>query len=118
MAQWCLGLLQTREVEPGLYTGVSQFDGATGWVRVDADPATGSVDYSVGATRDRLVRRIGARVSAGSTLGYAPDECLVTLLAWCPRDMSDERWARLVATHETEIELIRAQLEAGAEARR
>ena len=39
---------------------------------------------------------------------------MVTLVAWRTGDMSDERWARLMHTHETEIELIRAQLAAAA----
>ncbi|MBL8381539.1 MAG: hypothetical protein JNM90_00575 [Burkholderiales bacterium] len=112
MARWVLGLWNCREVEPGLFEGASLFDGATGFVRVVADAARGQVDYLVGATRTTLVPRIQAGVIAGETLGHPAGTCVVTLTAWRTGDMSDERWARLMHTHETEIELIRAQLAA------
>lgn len=113
MSRWILGLWNCRQAEPGLFEGTSLFDGATGWVRVSVDIARHQVDYHVGATPAVLVPRIRAVVTAGERLGHPPGTCLVTLEAWRTGDMADERWARLVHTHETEIELIRAQLEAG-----
>ena len=110
MSRWILGLWNCRETAPGLFTGVSLFDGASGWVRVVADAGRGQVDYLVGATPETLVPRIRACVIDGPRLGHADGTCLVTLEAWRTGDMSEERWARLVATHETEIELIHAQL--------
>lgn len=110
MSRWILGLWNCRETSPGLFTGVSLFDGASGWVRVVADAGRGQVDYLVGGTPEKLVPRIRACVIDGPLLGHALATCLVTLEAWRTADMSDERWARLVATHETEIELIHAQL--------
>ena len=114
MSRWILGLWNCRETQAGLFTGESLFDGATGWVRVKVDAAAGLVDYLVGATPESLVQRIRASVIAGGLLGHAPGTCVVTLVAWRTGDMSDERWARLMHTHETEIELIRAQLAAAA----
>ena len=35
----------------------------------------------------------------------------VTLLAWREAGMSDERWSRLIASHEAEILLLRARIE-------
>jgi hypothetical protein len=37
--------------------------------------------------------------------------CIVSLIAWRERSMTDARWERLVACHETEIRLIQALLE-------
>ncbi|MEY4711978.1 MAG: hypothetical protein RIS88_1428 [Pseudomonadota bacterium] len=112
MSRWVLGLWNCREVEPGLFQGESLFDGAGGWVRVVVDAARGQVDYWVGATPQALAPRIRAHVAGGETLGHPAGTCLVTLLAWRTGDMADERWQRLMTTHETEIELIRAQLAA------
>jgi hypothetical protein len=112
MSRWNLGLRQCREVEPGLFRGESLFDGGVGWVRVTVDAGRGRVEYGVGRSADALVPRIHAEVIDGARLGHAAGTCLVTLHAWRPGGMSDERWQRLVHTHETEIELIRAQLEA------
>ncbi len=112
MSRWILGLWNCRETAPGLFTGESLFDGGLGWVRVVADCGRGQVDYLVGGTPETLVPRIRAGVIDGPLLGHAPGTCLITLEAWRTGDMSEERWARLMHTHETEIELIRAQLEA------
>jgi hypothetical protein len=113
MARWCLGMMECREAKPGLMKGRSLFDGAEGWVRIDADPAKLAVDYWCGASPETLSPRIHARVIPGPVLGYGADQCLATLVAWRPAGMADDRWQRLVATHETEILLIRDQL-AGA----
>jgi len=43
-------------------------------------------------------------------LGYGAGECLATLLAWRPAGMTDDRWRRLIVTHETEMLLVRDQL--------
>jgi hypothetical protein len=110
LARWSLGLTDCREVAPGLLRGVSLFDGSTSWVRIELWPERLAVDYHVGPAPERLVARIHARVIAGEQLGYAPQTCLVSLLAWRPADMGEERWQRLVHAHETEIELIQAQL--------
>lgn len=114
MRRWNLGLWNCRETEPGLYTGESLFDGARGWLRVQADPARGLVDYLVGPDPERLAPRIRASVQAGDTLGHGADSCVVSLQAWRTADMSDARWQRLAQTHETEIELICSQLESDA----
>lgn len=110
MSRWILGLWNCQEVQPGLFKGESLFDNSGGWVRVRVDMERGLVDYLVGATPNTLVPRIRAIVVAGEVIGYPAGTCVVTLEAWRTGDMSDERWARLMFTHETEIELIRAQL--------
>ncbi len=113
MSRWNLGLWNCREVEPGLFTGESLFDGATGWVR-SAPLGEGSiVDFRVGGERDRLTMRISVRVLASESLGYPAGGSVITLTAWRPQSMSDERWHRLLKAHEAEILLIQAQLARG-----
>ena len=114
MSRWTLGMWNCREVEPGLFTGESLFDGTTGWARIVRLADVDAVDYHVGASPDRLLPRIHARVIDGTLLGHPPGICVVSLLAWQPEGMSEERWRRLVVSHETEIELIQAQLADGS----
>jgi hypothetical protein len=77
-------------------------------------PGSADIEYQVGGTPDRLIARIHARVTEGDALGYEVGTCLIILQASRPSGMDDQRWRRLVVAHETEIELIRAQLEAAA----
>ena len=112
LARWNLGLWDTQLLPSGLLAGRSLFGGGAGLARVHVDADLGVVKYEVGAKADGLQPRIEARVQPGAELGYAPGQCLVSLLAWRPMQMDDERWQRLVACHEVEIDLIRSCLEA------
>jgi hypothetical protein len=111
LGTWALGCWQAEPVRDGVVRGSSLFEGADAYVRVDPNGAGTGVDFSVGARPEELVHRISARVVAGGPLGYGENRCLVTLLAWRPAEMSDERWARVVASHEAEILLLRARLD-------
>lgn len=111
LGRWSLGCFDIApDGETGLHRGRSLFDGGEGWVRVAADPATGLIDYHVGAP-DALSPRIFARVVDGAVLGR-PGACLVVLTAMRAEGMTDARWARLRASHEAEIWLIAQQIEA------
>ncbi len=114
MSRWCLGMTECIEVSPGLLLGRSLFDGSSAYARIDADALRLTVDYYCGGSPESLAPRIHGRVVRGASLGYADDRCMATLLAWRPAGMSDERWWRLKASHETEILLVREQLESGA----
>jgi hypothetical protein len=116
LGRWALGCFDTAAADgPGLFVGTSLFDGAAVWVGVEADPGRLVVDYLVGRP-EALRRRISARVVPGDDLGLGAGMCLVTLTAWRPAEMADDRWAQLRACHEAEILLIAAQMErAGAE---
>ncbi len=116
MSRWNLGLWNCREVEPGLFTGESLYDGAVGWVRIRVDASRGLVDYLVGPQPQALLPRIRASVVAGELLGYPAGSCLVGLETWRVAGSADDRWTRLVHTHEAEADLICAQL-GSAEAR-
>lgn len=110
LGRWSLGCFDTEAVGKGLFTGLSLFDDARGYFRIDADREHGRIDYLVGSA-ERLTHRISALVMPGDSLGYGARASLVTLIAWRPADMSDERWARLCASHDAEIWLIRSQIE-------
>ena len=112
LGRWSLGCFDTRFDDTSkLHTGLSLFDRSQGWFRLDEEPSRLLVDYWVGAP-GALSRRISARVVAGDEVGYQPQTCLVMLTAWRPQAMPPERWERLCASHEAEIWLIKAQIEA------
>lgn len=117
LARWNLGLWHTQAAGPGLLAGRSLFGGGSGLARVQVNAQEGWVSYAVGASEAELVPRIQARVQPGPELGFEAGQCVVTLLAWRPAGMGDDRWQRLKAAHEVEIDLIRAALEAPEEAR-
>jgi hypothetical protein len=114
LGTWALGCWGTEAAGEGVVRGTSLFDGSQAYVRADADRARLGVDFSVGDEPDRLVHRLSARVLPGGALGYGDERCLVTLLAWRPEDMPDDRWVRLATSHETEILLLRARIEESA----
>lgn len=111
LARWNLGLWHTQEQSPGRLSGRSLFGGGQGLADVQVDADRGWIDYRVGGEAQQLVPRIQARVQPGAELGYADDRCIVSLMAWRSADMDDARWQRLCATHQVEIEIIRAELE-------
>jgi hypothetical protein len=114
LGTWALGCWEAAPVADGdrLLRGTSLFDGSATYVRADADASRLTVDFEVGSEPGSLRRRISARVIPGADLGGGDDRCLVTLLAWRPADMTDERWERLAASHDTEVLLLQARIEA------
>jgi hypothetical protein len=114
IGSWALGCWDAQPAGEGMVRGRSLFDASTAYVRADPDSDRLSIDFAVGAEPDALVQRISARVIPGPALGYGEDRSLVTLLAWRPAQMSDDRWSRLVASHEAEILLLRARIEEAA----
>lgn len=107
---WSLGSMGLTEVAPGVFRGVSMFDGSPAHVDLRPTPELGLIDYGVG-TAERRVPRIFARVTPGEVLGHPPGTCLVTLTALRAAGSDPDRWARTCTAHETEILLIKAQLE-------
>lgn len=111
LSRWSLGCMDLVHVRDGIYTGRSLFDGGQGWLSIDPAPARLLVDYHVG-TLDRREPRISARVVPGIVCGLGDSACYVTLTAWRSMAMTAERWRRLCATHDAEIWVIKAQVEA------
>ena len=83
-------------------------------MRIDARPDLMLVDYHLGAPGN-LQPRISARVVPAAVCGLPEGTCYATLTAWRDAGMTDPRWQRLCATHEAEIWLIKAQIEAQIE---
>ena len=108
---WSLGSMGLTPVAPGVYRGVSMFDGSAAHVDIRPRSDLGLIDYGVG-TVDLRVPRIFIRVTPGPMLGYSEGECLILLIALRMAGSDADRWARTCTTHETEILLIKAQLEA------
>ena len=108
---WALGCWDAELVGENLYAGTSLFDGEKTYVQIWADDAHMIVDFAVGIDPAELELRISARVVRGQELKYGEHCSIVTLTAWRSNDMTDDRWHRLCVSHETEIYLLRNQVE-------
>jgi len=110
VGRWALGCFNALPTQkPGLYQGISLFDGIKAWFRIDSDPKRLIIDYHVGDA-DRQLPRISTRIVPGPHYGRDAGHCIITMNAWRTCDMTEDRWQRLCATHETEILMIQAQL--------
>jgi hypothetical protein len=107
---WALGSMGLELIGPGVWRGRSLFDGSDAHVEILARAELGIIDYAVGSAEQRSPR-IFIRVTPGDVLGLGSDCCLVTLHALRSAAADDARWARTCTAHETEILLIKAQLE-------
>jgi hypothetical protein len=115
LGRWSLGCMDLASEGGGVWSGTSLFDGARGYLSIEALREKLLIDYHVGTAGERRPR-ISARVIPPEVCGLAAGRCYVTLTAWRAAGMDDDRWRRLVATHEAEIWLIKAQLERRARA--
>jgi hypothetical protein len=111
LGTWALGCWEAMPIDEDSARGHSLFDGEETTVRLLRTPEVGLVDFVVG-TGAGASPRISARVTPGTVVGGGNAQCVVTLLAYRTADMSPERWARLEATHDVEIQLLRARIEA------
>lgn len=108
---WALGCWGAQSIAEDTVRGTSLFDGDVAVVRVAGSAPSLTVDYFVGGDEGTMVPRISARVVPGPVVGRPARECLVTVLAWRAVGMSDERWARVVASHEAEVLILKARIE-------
>jgi hypothetical protein len=115
LGRWALGCFETKAMGDGVFAGRSLFDGRALYVRIEPSEGELAVTYRVGSQPDRLSPRISAKVSPLEPGSSECERCLVSLIAERTPDMSDERWRQLAVTHETEILLIKGQLERMAE---
>jgi hypothetical protein len=111
IGRWALGCMGLAPTDlAGVWRGVSLFDGSEGFVEVVAQPDLGLIDYHVGS-RTARAPRIFIRVAPAPLAGLSEGACAVAMTAW-RGGMETERWARLKATHEAEIWLLKLQIEA------
>jgi len=112
--EWALGSLDRREVEKGLFVGISLFDAKETWVRISADRERLLVDYFVGRSAEALLPRNSARIMPGPATKRGEKTCLITLMTWRLSDMTDQAWEQLCVTHKTELFMIKGILERGS----
>jgi hypothetical protein len=111
LGSWALGCWNAQPIAEHTVQGTSLFDGETSVVRISAKPDL-IVDYIVEDMEASVGPRISARVVPGVVVGLSQTQCLVTLVAWRTLNMSDDRWAQLTASHDVEVLLVKAGVEA------
>ncbi len=111
--KWALGSWDRSPPNDGIFEGTSLFNGQKTYVRIDTDPDNLMVYYDVGGSTDRaeLARRIIARIVPGPVVGMNDDRCIISLIAWRQAEMSNIRWHQLCVSHETEVLMIKHQIE-------
>ncbi|GHC20339.1 hypothetical protein GCM10007291_19120 [Gemmobacter nanjingensis] len=111
LGRWALGSMDLQpEAEPGLWRGVSLFDGSEAAVEIRPHPDLGLIDFHLGAAGARAPR-VSIRVTPGPDWGLPAGACLVAMTTWRAGWMDDDRWMRTRKTHELEVLLFKAQIE-------
>ena len=114
LGTWSLGCMRTRALAPGgPYVGTSLYDDSEAPFSVRPHPELLLIDYGVDGGKPRN----SIRVVAAETCGLADSQCYVSLTAWRPGGMTDERWVQLCAAHDAEIWIIKARIEGAGPAR-
>ncbi|HWW78247.1 MAG TPA: hypothetical protein VNY82_01545 [Steroidobacteraceae bacterium] len=99
----------------GPYTGTSLYDDSLASFDIRPHPELLLIDYLVGDAGN-LKPRNSVRVIAGDTCDLSDAQCYVSLMAWRPARMEDDRWAQLCAAHDAEIWIIKARIEGAGRA--
>jgi hypothetical protein len=94
----------------GPYIGTSLYDDSPASFDVRSHPELLTIDYFVGDAGN-LKPRNSVRIIAGDTCDLSEAQCYVSLMAWRPSRMADDRWAQLCAAHDAEIWIIKARIE-------
>ena len=117
LGTWSLGCMRTQAARSGAggtaegpYTGTSLYDDSPASFDVRSHPELLLIDYLVGDAGN-LKPRNSVRVIAADTCGLPEGQCYVSLMAWRPARMADDRWAQLCAAHDAEIWIIKARIE-------
>ena len=114
--KWALGSWDRAAPKDGVFKGTSLFSGEKTYVRIETDAQNYIVYYDVGASPDpaKMARRIMARIVPGPVVGMDEENCIVSLIAWRVEGMSVRRWHQLCVSHETEVLMIKHQIESEA----
>jgi len=111
LGRWALGCMDVNPTATvGVWVGTSIFDGTSAHVEIETNERSGIILFSVGSA-ERRAPWIMLRVMASDEAGLADGCCYVSLIAWRPGTMTDERWHRVCVAHEAEIYLIKDQCE-------
>jgi hypothetical protein len=111
LGTWSLGCMRTQATQPGgPYTGFSLYNDSQVWFDIEPHRELLLIDYLVGAVGN-FKPRVSVRIVAADTCDLGGSQCYVTLIAWRPGQMTQDRWNQLCAAHEAEIWLIKARLE-------
>ena len=113
--RWSFGTWETVQHEDGVIEGRAIFDGTKTFVLIDADSKRLLIDYHLGVERTALTPRISIRVVPGERLDLESNQAVLTVIAWRPASMSDDRWRRLTASHDFEVVLLKSLIPADAE---
>jgi hypothetical protein len=114
LGTWSLGCMRVEPTaQTGVYTGFSLYDDGQVWFDIHANRELLLIDYRVGEPA-KLKPRIMARVVPAECCDLRDAQCYVSLIAWRPAQMTQDRWNRLCTAHEAEIWLIKARLEGAA----
>lgn len=110
VGRWALGSMGLAPTGDGVFVGHSLFDGSPAHVEIRPAPKLGLIDFAVGTAEVRSPR-ISIRITPGPVTGRGESVCIVTLHALRSAQAEEARWAQTCIAHETEILLIKAQLE-------
>jgi hypothetical protein len=114
LGTWSLGCMRTQAAKSGAvagpYIGTSLYDDSPASFDVRSHPELLTIDYFVGDAGN-LKPRNSVRIIAGDTCDLSEAQCYVSLMAWRPSRMADDRWAQLCAAHDAEIWIIKARIE-------
>ncbi len=110
--EWALGSVERKALGDNLYVGTSMFGVGQVYVRIQAHPELLTIHYHVGRHPGQLQPRNVIRVVPGPVVGRPAGHCIVTLLTWRAEGTADADWQRTCVSHETEMFIIKARLEA------
>ncbi len=112
LGRWALGCMDIRPAgSEGVFVGRSLFDDAEVHVEIRPNRDLGLIDYLVG-NRDERLPRISIRLVPGALCNLPDDRCAAAMTAWRLEGMDEARWDQLMKTHEVEVLLFKAQIEA------
>lgn len=110
--EWTFGSWNRRKIKGNLFVGTSMFDNKDTYIKIETDPERFMVFYYLGSDPENLVARNMVRVVPANVVAGDVTKCLVTLIAWRSAFMSDLRWKQLCVSHESQIFIIKARIEA------
>jgi hypothetical protein len=110
-SRWALGSWDRRVYRDDIFVGTSLFNNNDLFVRLVSDAKLRLVDYYCGVDPDDLRHLVEARIIPGETLGFSATSSAVTLTTWREANISDEEWDITYHVWQTEIHLIKGNIE-------